>query len=651
MTVHVVACVQHTSKAGEETEAAKQSSWRRGREGKEGRRRRSRGGAVLGQLWPRSSVGAARGRAQSGTGGWAGFETSQKPRGSVGAARGRAQTGTGGCDGVGRMDNGWRMGGRGMVVEGAMLPPPPCLHLAISWHGVVRVLCGQQDTVSVLRYIALTAQLPLCLLQRLTYAALSSSPLLPPPCQSMAGSGGSDVRAARNGQQTGVAFLLALADANNLSLSPAELIELDRLIENGFLGLRNGVLDQSAIVLSKSGHLTRIWCQDRRHDFIPLPAGTPSDPNEQGMQAAIVQSSGCNNPSRLHLGCLRHAGGYRSIVGLQQSEVINYLFHLTSSWVLLHSSPSLFLSIPPLCLPDPLPTVAFMLAFSGMQAALTSSSGYNKWMCFLGLPQKRLPFPPSMHLPDPLPPVAFILAFSGMQAALTSSSGYYYQRCLFSLLKNRLPFPPTVYLPAPLPTVAFILAFSGMQAALASSSGYNNRVQECQEAARMLLVAAGLDVPSAPVLSQGLRVVRKGGGGGFLFEAPFYEAPQKQDWMCPLLLFYRKDHLPEALRRRTTHFFSESARVLQGAEALQQGDWQLFGRLMSESGQSSIDLYEFSGAGFRGCCVALVEREKVADVARHVAEEYSRRQPELAAACQKDSMVVVCDISDGARIV
>ncbi|CAI5470492.1 unnamed protein product [Closterium sp. Yama58-4] len=276
-------------------------------------------------------------------------------------------------------------------------------------------------------------------------------------------------------RQTGVAFLLALADANNLSLSPAELIELDRLIENGFLGLRNGVLDQSAIVLSKAGHLTRIWCQDRRHDFIPLPAGSPSEPNKE---------------------------------------------------------------------------VAFMLAFSGMRAALTQSSGYN------------------------------------------------------------------------------------------------NRVQECQEAARMLLAAAGMEVPSSPVLSQ-----------------------------VPLRVFETHNHrLPDALRRRAAHFYSESARVLQGAEALQQGDWRLFGSLMSESGQSSIEQYEcgsaplidlrsillatpgvlgvrFSGAGFRGCCVALVEREKVADVARHVAEEYSRRQPELAAACQKDSMVMVCDISDGARIL
>ncbi|CAI7873534.1 unnamed protein product, partial [Closterium sp. NIES-54] len=214
----------------------------------------------------------------------------------------------------------------------------------------------------------------------------------------MCGQPGMDSAGVSSSAATGVAFLLALADANNLSLSPQEIIELDRLIENGFLGLRNGVLDQSAIVLSKSDHLTRIWCQDRRHDYIPLPARSPSDSDKQA----------------------------------------------------------------------------------------------------------------------PLPPVAFILAFSGMQAALTSSSGY------------------------------------------------NNRVQECQEAARMLLAAAGLEVPSFPVLSQ-----------------------------VPLHVFEaHKDHLPEALCRRATHFFSESARVLQGAEALQQGDWRVFGRLMSESGQSSIEQYE-----------------------------------------------------------
>jgi galacturonokinase len=58
----------------------------------------------------------------------------------------------------------------------------------------------------------------------------------------------------------GVAFLLALEHANGLVISPEENIELDWLIENGYLGLCNGVLDQSAILLSKRNCLTAIHC-------------------------------------------------------------------------------------------------------------------------------------------------------------------------------------------------------------------------------------------------------------------------------------------------------------------------------------------------------------------------------------------------------
>src|SRR5207244_11878681 len=83
---------------------------------------------------------------------------------------------------------------------------------------------------------------------------------------------------------------------------------------------------------------------------------------------------------------------------------------------------------------------------------------------------------------------------------------------------------------------------------------------------------------------------------------------------------------PEA--KRAAHFFAERARVGRGIAAWAAGDVAEFGRLMTASGQSSIDNYEcgspplidlyriligtpgvygarFSGAGFRGCCVAL----------------------------------------------
>lgn len=38
-----------------------------------------------------------------------------------------------------------------------------------------------------------------------------------------------------------------------------------RAIENEFLGLKNGVLDQSAILLSREGHLTCVNCRHHTH--------------------------------------------------------------------------------------------------------------------------------------------------------------------------------------------------------------------------------------------------------------------------------------------------------------------------------------------------------------------------------------------------
>ena len=54
----------------------------------------------------------------------------------------------------------------------------------------------------------------------------------------------------------GLGYLLALSETNGLVLDNAELIELDRVIENEFLGLMNGILDPSAIALGQAGELT-----------------------------------------------------------------------------------------------------------------------------------------------------------------------------------------------------------------------------------------------------------------------------------------------------------------------------------------------------------------------------------------------------------
>jgi galacturonokinase len=73
----------------------------------------------------------------------------------------------------------------------------------------------------------------------------------------------------------GVAYLLALEATNELDFSPWENIELDRLIENEYLGLRNGIMDQSAILLSRKDSLTVIDCKTHTHALVPRAATMP----------------------------------------------------------------------------------------------------------------------------------------------------------------------------------------------------------------------------------------------------------------------------------------------------------------------------------------------------------------------------------------
>eukprot|EP01018_Ginkgo_biloba_P027876 Gb_26808 [translate_table: standard] len=132
--------------------------------------------------------------------------------------------------------------------------------------------------------------------------------------------------------------------------------------------------------------------------------------------------------------------------------------------------------------------------------------------------------------------------------------------------------------------------------------------------------------------------------------------------------------LEGALARRSEHYFSENSRVFAGVKAWSCGDLEEFGRLMSESGLSSIQNYEcgcepliqlyeillrapgvfgarFSGAGFRGCCVAFVATEFAHDAALFVWEEYQKVQPELAAHMEEAHAVLICESGDKAHII
>ena len=69
----------------------------------------------------------------------------------------------------------------------------------------------------------------------------------------------------------GIAYLLALEDVNGLPVSPLENVEYDRAIENGYVGLNNGILDPAMILLSRPHHLTALDCQSIQFEHIPSP--------------------------------------------------------------------------------------------------------------------------------------------------------------------------------------------------------------------------------------------------------------------------------------------------------------------------------------------------------------------------------------------
>ncbi len=173
-----------------------------------------------------------------------------------------------------------------------------------------------------------------------------------------------------------------------------------------------------------------------------------------------------------------------------------------------------------------------------------------------------------------------------------------------------------------LPPYRILIVFSGIRKSLAGTD-YNQRVSECAQAARILLDAAAQSSDPA-VLGR--------------VNPEQYER-------------YRH-RLAGAAARRAEHFFSEMDRVRRGTRAWQRGDLQEFGELMTQSGASSIANYEcgapalidlyhtlvetpgvygarFSGAGFRGCCLALVPAEQAEEIAARVHEIYNRQHPNL----------------------
>ena len=167
--------------------------------------------------------------------------------------------------------------------------------------------------------------------------------------------------------------------------------------------------------------------------------------------------------------------------------------------------------------------------------------------------------------------------------------------------------------------------FSGVERTLAGSA-FNMRVDECRSAAYALKALSGMQY-------------------GKFSETNLRDVPYE------VYLQY-KDRLPENWRKRAEHWYMEFQRVEKGAEAWRRGDIEEYGRLSFESGRSSIynwetgsdelkTLYEimcttdgiyggrFSGAGFKGCCMALVDPAFKESIEDRVTREYLKVFPGL----------------------
>jgi len=164
------------------------------------------------------------------------------------------------------------------------------------------------------------------------------------------------------------------------------------------------------------------------------------------------------------------------------------------------------------------------------------------------------------------------------------------------------------------------------------TSAYNERRSQCEEAARYFSVKALRDVSVKEF--------------------------EERRW---------KKEVNEAVWRRARHIITENQRVLDAIKAMHAGDIKTVGKLFNESHASLRDDFEvtnealnqivesaleqegcygarMTGAGFGGCAVALVEKEKAQSFADAVSTAYRQRSG-------LEASVYVCQASEGASVV
>jgi len=117
----------------------------------------------------------------------------------------------------------------------------------------------------------------------------------------------------------GVCYLLALERANGLELSSAENIVLDQCIENQYIGLDNGVLDQSVILLSRKEQLLWLDCKSGEYENVRFAPEAP--PAEIGIVYSGLSRSLVNTEyNRRVAECKEAARELLRLAGLSAGE-------------------------------------------------------------------------------------------------------------------------------------------------------------------------------------------------------------------------------------------------------------------------------------------------------------------------------------------
>ena len=181
--------------------------------------------------------------------------------------------------------------------------------------------------------------------------------------------------------------------------------------------------------------------------------------------------------------------------------------------------------------------------------------------------------------------------------------------------------------------------FSGVTRKL-TGTDYNLRVSECKTAAWVMQAYEDIHLKEL--------------GETFLRDVPRE-------------LFDRHaEQMPERFARRARHFYTECERVKAGVEAWKNGDIEQFGQLVFESCESSMNNYEcgspelialyrimrqtkgifggrFSGAGFKGACIALVDPACEDEIRETVTKAYLAEYPQY----RNSFEIFFCDPADG----